>query len=432
MFKHLRWTLVGLLFLVFMINYLDRIALSLTVPMIEKDLLLNSEQFGLIFGSFFFGYALFNFVGGVATDRYGPTLVMGLSVGFWSLFCGLTAVATGFWSLVILRILFGMAEGPICASANKIISSWFPKKQTATAMGILSAGSPLGGAVSGPIIGYLSLAFGWRYAFIIIAIIGVVWAVFWFFIAADTPQKSQRISASETRAIARYREQEQAVSATFTSEGEGLTHYLKQPVILATAFAFFCYNYILFFFLSWFPAYLVQAHHLDIKSMSLTTMIPWIVGFLGLAAGGIISDRVFRATGRLLFSRKVVLTISLFVAAVGVGFAGVVQSVVPAVILMSIAVFFLYITGAIYWAIIQDVVHPSRVGSISGFIHLVGSLSGIIGPIVTGYIVHHTGKFDSAFILAGSIAALGAILAWCVIRQPKSPLALQPKVKPQC
>jgi sugar phosphate permease len=127
--KNIRWIIVLLLFLVYMINYLDRVALSITVPMIEKDLALNAEQFGIIFGSFFFGYAVFNFIGGLAVDKFGATLVMGLAVGLWSLFCGLTAVATGFYSMLVLRVLFGMAEGPICASANKMINGWFPKSK---------------------------------------------------------------------------------------------------------------------------------------------------------------------------------------------------------------------------------------------------------------------------------------------------------------
>jgi D-galactonate transporter len=420
MFKNLRWTIVLLLFLVYMINYLDRVALSLTVPMIEKDLMLNAEQFGLIFGSFFFGYAVFNFIGGLATDKYGPTLVMGLAVGMWSLFCGLTAVATGFWSMLILRVLFGMAEGPICASANKAINGWFPKKQAATAMGFLSAGSPLGGAVAGPIIGYLALAFGWRPAFIIICSIGIVWMVVWFFVAADNPARSKRVSSEERALIEQLKAQQPGEEADLTEAAHGLGYYLRQPIILVTAFAFFCYNYILFFFLSWFPAYLVQAHNLDIKSMSMTTMIPWIVGFVGLALGGWISDKIFNITGRLLLSRKIVLVVALLAAALCVALAGTVEGVTSAVLLMSVSIFFLYITGAIYWAIIQDVVHKSRVGGISGFIHLVGSLSGIIGPIVTGFIVQHTGKFDSAFVLAGVVAALGAILVLFVIKSPKA------------
>ncbi|WP_034943027.1 MFS transporter [Erwinia oleae] len=420
MFKNLRWTIVLLLFFVYMINYLDRVALSLTVPMIEKDLMLNAEQFGLIFGSFFFGYALFNFIGGLATDKFGPTIVMGVAVGMWSLMCGFTALATGFWSMLILRVMFGMAEGPICASANKAINGWFPKKQAATAMGFLSAGSPLGGAVAGPIIGYLALAFGWRPAFVIICAIGIVWMVIWFFIASDNPLKSRRVSEEERTLIASLKEEQTSPEEELSHAAHGLGYYLRQPIILVTAFAFFCYNYILFFFLSWFPAYLVQAHNLDIKSMSMTTMIPWIVGFVGLALGGWISDKIFNITGKLLLSRKIVLVTSLLAAAICVALAGSVKGVYPAVMLMSVSIFFLYITGAIYWAIIQDVVHKSRVGGISGFIHLIGSVSGIVGPIVTGYIVHHTGKFDSAFVLAGVVAALGALLVLFVIKNPKT------------
>ncbi len=419
MSKNLRWTIVFLLALVYMINYLDRVALSITVPMIEKDLTLNAEQFGIIFGSFFFGYAIFNFIGGLAVDKFGPTAVMAAAVGLWSIFCGMTAIATGFYSMLILRILFGMAEGPICSSANKMINGWFPKKQAATAMGLLSAGSPLGGAVAGPIVGYLALSFGWRPAFMIIGAIGIVWMGIWLFAVADNPAKSKRVSAEEKALIEQLKVETHSAEEELAQAKHGLGFYLRQPIILATAFAFFCYNYILFFFLSWFPSYLVQAHGLNIKEMSLTTVIPWIVGFVGLALGGMVSDKIFKVTGKLLLSRKIVLVVCLLAAAVCVALAGTVTSVVPAVILMSVSIFFLYLTGAIYWAIIQDVVHKSKVGSASGFIHLVGSVSGIVGPVATGFIVQNTGKFDSAFLLAGGIAALGAILVFFVVKAPK-------------
>ena len=414
MSKNYKWVIVFLLFLVYMVNYLDRVALSITVPMIEKDLALSPEQFGVIFGSFFFGYAIFNFIGGLAVDKFGPKLVLGVAVGLWSVFCGLTSIATGFMSLLILRVLFGMAEGPICSSANKMINGWFPNKEAATAMGILSAGSPLGGAVAGPIVGYLALAFGWRLAFVIICGIGLVWMGIWFFSVANTAKEKDQIAPAATV-------NQKVSTLDFADEDAklGLMHYLKQPVILVTAFAFFCYNYILFFFLSWFPSYLVQAHGLNIKEMSLTTIIPWIVGFVGLAIGGFVSDKILQITGKVLLSRKIVLVTCLLAAAICVGFAGTVSSVVPAVALMSVSIFFLYVTGSIYWAIIQDVVHKAKIGSVSGFIHLIGSISGIIGPIITGFIVQNTGKFDSAFVLAGVVAAIGAILVFTVIKEKK-------------
>ncbi|HEY1845446.1 MAG TPA: MFS transporter [Buttiauxella sp.] len=423
MVKNIRWIIVLLLFLVYMINYLDRVALSITLPMIEKDLSINAEEFGMIFGSFFFGYALFNFIGGLAVDKFGPMLVLGSAVGLWSIFCGMTALATGFWSMLILRVLFGMAEGPICSSANKMINGWFPKKQAATAVGFLSAGSPLGGAVAGPIVGYLALSFGWRPAFMIVCAIGIVWMLAWFFIVADSPEKSRRVSAEERAYIDQLKAVDH-IEAVGPSVNHSLGYYIKQPIILVTAFAFFCYNYILFFFLSWFPSYLVQSHGLNIKEMSITTMIPWIVGFIGLAMGGVISDAILRMTGKVLLSRKIVLVVCLLAAAICVALAGTVTQVVPAVILMSVSIFFLYVTGSIYWAIIQDVVNKERIGSVSGFIHFVGSVSGIIGPVVTGFIVQNTGKFDSAFILAGCVAALGAVLVLFVIRQPKTPAGI--------
>lgn len=176
-----------------MINYLDRVALSITVPMIEKDLALNAEQFGIIFGSFFFGYAVFNFIGGLAVDKFGATLVMGTAVGLWSLFCGLTAVATGFYSMLVLRVLFGMAEGPICASANKMINGWFPKSKRLPPSAFSAqalrwaARSPAPSSVT-------ATAFGWRPAFMIIFAIGIVWMIAWFSLPLIRPKstKSQR------------------------------------------------------------------------------------------------------------------------------------------------------------------------------------------------------------------------------------------------
>ena len=180
-----------------------------------------------------------------------------------------------------------------------------------------------------------------------------------------------------------------------------LSFYLKQPVVLATGLAFFGYNYILFFFLTWFPSYLTMAQHLSIKDMSIATVLPWVLGFCGLAAGGTLSDAVYRRTGRALFARKLVLTVCLSLAAVSVALAGLVTTVGSALTLMSAAVFFLYLTGSTYWAILQDTVRGENIGGVGGFIHMIANCAGIIGPTVTGFIVQYTGVFTSAFVLGG-------------------------------
>jgi len=426
------WITVFMLFLVYGINYLDRVALSLTAPLIQKDLGINAAQMGIVFSSFFVGYALFNFLGGLASDRLGPKLVYILAVTLWSIFCGLTAVAVGFASLVVLRVLFGMAEGPLCAAANKMVNNWMPHGIAATAVGLLSAGSPLGGAISGPIVGLLAISFGWRPAFWIICAIGLVWALVWMVLTADHPERSRLVTSLEAAPVAsRYSGKAKfgkGAGKSASTANVPLTTWLKQPLILAAAVAFFSYNYVLFFFLSWFPSYLVQAHHLDIKQMSFATVVPWLVGTIGLAMGGAISDAIFRWTGKLMLSRKIVLATCLVATGVCVALAGSVQTAMNAVALMSVALFLLYVTGAIYWAIVQDVVHPEKVGSVSGFMHCVGSLSGVVGPAVTGLLVERTGSFASAFVLAGAVALAGAVLSAIFIREARTSADMHGKV----
>jgi ACS family hexuronate transporter-like MFS transporter len=420
MIKNLRWVIVLLLLTLYMINYLDRVALSIVLPLVEADLQLNAEQFGIIFGAFFLGYAIFNFLGGLAADRFGSLWVLGAAVALWSIFCGLTAIATGFWSMLILRILFGMAEGPISAAANKMVNSWFPRRQVATAVGLLSAGSPLGGAVAGPIVGYLAISFGWRLSFIIIAAIGFVWLACWVYLAADAPEKSKRVTEEEKQRIAQWKREELALLKGTVEPRRSVWSYIKHPVILGTSFAFFASNYTLFFFLSWFPTYLIKAHGLNIKEMAFATVIPWVVGFVGMSLGGLLSDFVLRKTGSPVRARRLILVTFLGGAALCVGFSGSVTTLYAAVGLMSMALFCLYTAGPSYWAVVLDNVDKGSVGSVTGFLHLCGSLAGMIGPVVTGYIVQHTGKFDSAFVMAGCVSATGAIVVFFLLRESRA------------
>lgn len=136
MLKKRRWQMVLLLFIAGIINYLDRSALSVAAPLVSSELGLSPADLGLIFSSFFLGYALFNFIGGCAADRIGGRLVFAVAMAVWSLFCGLTAVAVGFTSLFIIRVIFGIGEGPLSATINKMINNWFPHKEAASAVAL--------------------------------------------------------------------------------------------------------------------------------------------------------------------------------------------------------------------------------------------------------------------------------------------------------
>lgn len=412
LFGTIRWGVVGLLFLGGMINYLDRSALSVAAPFLRKELSLSPSQLGWVFSAFFMGYAAFCFVGGYASDRIGGRNVFAIASVVWSVFCGLTALVFSYASLLIVRIIFGMGEGPYGSATNKLVSNWFPHRQQASAVGWANAGTPLGGAMAGPIVGFIALSYGWRASFIVIAIIGLCWAAAWMLLVTDKPEQSTRVSRAESEEIA---SDQQQPSNGVAMPLRGL---LLRPGVLATAFAFFGYAYILYFFLSWFPSYLTMQQHLSLKSMSFVSAIPWLLGFIGLAGGGMVCDLLFRLTGNAVLSRKLVLVVGLLVAAVCVALAGTVTSVAAAVTLMTVSVFFMYLTGNTYWAIILDTVEKARVGGVSGFVHLIANLAGIVAPAVTGYMVQATGTFTSAFVLTGAIAVLGALSVAVFVQRP--------------
>jgi D-galactonate transporter len=420
----MRWVIGALMFLAGMINYLDRSALGVAAPLVRADLHLDPAQLGIVFSSFSFGYALFCFVGGYASDHFGPKKVLGVSMVLWSIFCGLTAAAWSLGSLLVIRILFGMGEGPIGSTFNKTVRNWFPHGQQASAVSVANAGTPLGAAISGPVVGLLALSFGWRVAFVAIALIGVAWAIAWFVIASDHPAESPRVTAEE-------RAEYEAGQKTQPPAGgvrKPLSEFLTRPAILATAFAFFGYSCILFFFLTWFPTYLVSARHLSIASMSFATTIPWLLGFVGLAAGGPLCDLIFRATGNPILARKLVLVVCLLIAAGCIALAGTVDTVFAAVGLMAVSVFFMYLTGNTYWAIILDTVEQDRVGGVSGFVHFIANCGGIVAPLVTGFIVQATGSFYAAFLLTGAVAVLGALGVAVFVRAP-APASISPMLR---
>jgi MFS transporter, ACS family, hexuronate transporter len=416
MLGKVRWQLVALLFIAGIINYLDRAALSVAAPLITKDLNLDPAQLGVVFSSFFFGYALFCFIGGYAADRYGPRLVLIVSMTIWSIFCGLTASAFSIASLVLLRIIFGMGEGPFCTTMAKFVSNWFPKAEQARAIGLANAGTPLGGAIAGPVVGFVALSYGWRASFILIAVIGLAWVLLWARRSADWPAQHGNVSEAELREIG----QETGGETAIVTAQLPLSYYLRQPAVIATGIAFFGYAYILYFFLSWFPSYLTMALHLSIQKMAVVSVIPWALGFVGLVSGGFICDALGKKIGDPIAAPKRVMVACLLMAALSVALAGLVSSLEAVVALIAIAVFFMYVSGSTYWMIVLGFVEPARVGGAAGFVHLIANTAGIVAPFVTGLIVEKTGSFVSAFVLAGLIATAGALLVAVLVRSRSS------------
>jgi ACS family hexuronate transporter-like MFS transporter len=404
-----RWYVVFMLFIAGAINYIDRAALSIIAPIISKDLSLSPSQLGIVFSAFFVGYSIFCFIGGYFSDRIGPKRVFIIAVSVWSAFCALTGAVAGFASLLVIRVIFGFGEGPFASSGSKMVNNWFGVTERGRAVGIVNAGNPIGGAIAGPLVGFLALSTSWRWTFVLVGALGIIWVIFWAFTVSDKPESDVKVEPAARVA--------QPVTAA--SDQNSIAFYIRQPIILLTAFAFFGWNYILYFFLSWFPTYLTTAKGLSIQSMSVVTVIPWLVGFVGLASGGFFVDWVVIRSGNALQARKLILMAGLLIAALCVGIGGVVESATSAVTLMAGAVFCLYLTAPAYWTIIQDVVPSPKVGGVTGFVHFLANTSGIFGPSIAGFIVQYGGGFKGAFLLAGAIGVVGSLSVGIFGRAPK-------------
>ncbi|MBB3214228.1 MFS family permease [Herbaspirillum sp. Sphag1AN] len=413
-----RWTIAFLLFLAGMLNYLDRAALSVVAPIIKNDLHINDAQMGLLFSSFFIGYCVFCFVGGWAADRYGPRRVFMLAAGFWSIFCGATAFASNYAMLMVARVAFGVAEGPMGTTTNKSISNWFPRREAGRAVGLTNAGQPLGAAIAAPLVGLVALQFGWRISFVVIALLGFVWMACWWRCFRDQPAEHPAVSQEEVILIAADRQTMQVAGADANAAAdERITRYLLSMPVLGVALAFFAFNYVLYFFLSWLPSYFTDYQHLDIKHMSVIGVLPWLGATAGFILGGLISDELYKRTGNVLFARKAVIILGLGMAALCVLLASRATSLPAAVALIAIASLFAFMTPQACWSLLQDIVPSHKIGATGGFVHLLANLAGILAPSITGFLIQYGAGYASAFALSSSLAAIGVLAIWLMVQE---------------
>jgi ACS family hexuronate transporter-like MFS transporter len=403
-----RYVVAGLLFAAGAINYMDRAALGIVAPIVGKTLDLSPSQLGIVFSSFFIGYSVFSFLGGYFSDKFGTMRVFSWAMGIWSLFCGLTAVATGFVSLLVCRVFFGIGEGPMSSNTNRTISNWFPRHETATMIGFTFSGQTLGNAIAGPVVGLVAVAFGWRVSFVMIAVLGFVWLACWRIFVTDKPFQNRRVGLEETRFIDESREAAEARNVE--DDGTTLGSYLRRPSTLALGAGLFAVNYTQYVFISWLPSYLTSVMHLELREMSIVTSIPWICGAIGYFGGGLAGDFIYKRMDDPVKARKIVATLPLALSGVAVLSVTSATTLPAAVALIAGALLFLTASCQSIWAIQHEIVPLRRQGGVGGFIHFLSNLSGIIGPALTGFLIQYFGGYHSAFLF-GSLIDFAGVLA---------------------
>jgi ACS family D-galactonate transporter-like MFS transporter len=436
---NLRWAIVGMCFLGVSINYLDRANLSIAMPDIVKEFGISHTVEGLILGGFFWTYALFQLPAGHFIDRFGARVTYGFAVIWWSVFTALTAVASGAGSLFGFRLGLGVGESASYPASAKVVSLWFPKRERALATSIYDSGARFGSAVALPLVAFLVAWLGWRASFVITGALGVVWAVGWVAwyrnprsksglsdeelayiesggARADDPGKTGGKTGEETgeEPVAR----EAAPTAAPTVRWRQLFGY---RTVWGMMLGFFCLNFVIYFFITWFPTYLHDARGFSLLGTGFYGVIPAIVAILGGWLGGWVSDRIYDRTGDLNKARKTCLVGGMLFSSV-IALAVVVPSAWAALALLSLCYASLTFAAASVWSLPADVAPTqNQVASIGGIQNFASNLAGVGSPFLVGALYDATGSFVVPLVVVGCLGLLGAV-AYAVIVKRVEPL----------
>lgn len=411
-----RWVIILLLFFITVINYIDRSAISYAIPKIKSDFGLNADQVGMILGAFGLGYMIMTFFGGILADRFGARLILFLLSLLWAIAIGLTGLATAFIMVYLMRILLGIAEGPNFPSMNRAVGDWLSEDERAIALSNSLVSVPIALAIGGPVVTGLIAVTSWRWMFVILAIAGLVWAPIWFIFFRDNPRQSRFTNEAEIKHINSGTKNQTEETKKKISAKKLWKFLLTNRTLLANDWAFFVFGYYLFFFMTWMPSYLKHAYHLNLKSIGLFSIIPWVLAAVFLYSLGYISDAILKKTGSLRKARSHPIWITQLLATICVIPVIYAQNETTALIFISLAVAFGMGSNSTFYAINVDVA-KERAGTSLGVMDTFFAIAGFVSPTLTGWIVNSTGQYTNAFwILA--ILSFSSVLIVLIFHRP--------------
>lgn len=398
-----RWTVMLLIILLVVINYVDRSAIGYAIAPISDSLHITPGDWGLISGAFSIGYLLVAFLSGPMVDRFGSKKVLGAAIIVWSLASLLTAVASTFFVIFAARVLLGLGEGPGFPAASRVTSRWMPKSEQGFVLsligGVAVAGSIL---IGGPIVTQLILHVGWRWTFVILGTVGVLWVIAWMVVFKDDPAEHRGLNTAELAYIAEGKSAEERSSLKTKLEPGKI--FANKP-LLAVAFGFFSWGYIFWGLLYWLPGYLGKTYGLDLKAVGLFSTVPWAAGVVGALVGGVILKRL-HAVSSGLYPRCVVMAFCVLLAGMCMVPVFMIHSLSIAITFISLGVGFGFVTGGFWWVASIET-SPDQPGFAAGLVDAAFAASGILAPIVMGYIVEFTGSFEGGFLTMMLVAVAG-------------------------
>jgi sugar phosphate permease len=394
---------LGLLCLMYLITYVDRVNISTAADAIRKELGLSNTQLGVLQSAFGYPYLLFQIFGGWIGDRFGPRRTLFLCGLVWATATILTGFAGGLVTLFLCRLLVGVGEGATFPVATRAMQNWTPLGRRGFAQGITHAFARLGNAITPPIVAWLIAVVAWRGSFIALGCCSLVWVVIWFWYFRDLPADHKAISREELDALPGRGAPEKTARPKVPWKA-----LLKRMAPVTTVY--FCYGWTLWLYLTWLPSYFLHEYQYDLRKSALFTSAVFFAGVVGDYLGGVVSDRVLHHTGDLLKARRNVVMFGFLGSFACLLPVFITHDLVAIILALGAAFFFAEIVIGPMWSIPMDIAGKFS-GTAAGMMNTGSALAAILSPIAFGFIIDRTGNWQLPFAGSLGFLLLGALLA---------------------
>jgi MFS family permease len=391
---------LALLCALYLILFVNRVNLSTAAPLIKAELGLSNTQLGLVFSAFAIPYAVLQLAGGWIGDTFGPRLVLSVCCAVVALSTALTGAVAGFASLLALRIVLGLGEGPAFPTATRAMSRWTRAGRWGFAQGITHSFARMGNAITPPLMAGLLAFASWRSSFVMLGVASLAWLAAWALYFRDDPREHPSITDLDLRLLP-----SPATQARLRIPWLPLARRML-PVTLTD----FCYGWTLWLFLSWIPSFFFENYHLNLQASALFSGGVLLAGVVGDTVGGISTDRLLRATGSVRLARRSVLVTGFLGAFVFLLPVILFHDLTVAAVCLSLAFFFAELIVAPIWSVPMDIA-PRYAGSASGMMNFGFGLAGLVSPSSFGYLVDVTGSWVVPFVGSIVLLLVGALLA---------------------
>ena len=412
---HRRLWICVFLFTLTLINYTDRIALSVAVTPIAREFGLTKVEMGWLLSSFLWMYVLCLIPVGLLVDRFGGKVVNAAGIGIWSAATVLTGFTTGFISMAATRIVMGMGESTSWPACNRVIREWFPASERGFANAVFGAGAAAGPAIGAVVVSAIVAWLGWRAGFFVAGSIGFVWLAAWLF-AFDRPERAGWLLRAERDRILAERDGESRSARA--EPASSLWHLLTLRSVWGLFLTQGCEVYGGYMLLTWLPNYLQTAKGLSVMNAGMLTAVPFGAATVVAVALGMLSDRLLSRDAVHTGRRRSMLAVML-VSAASILLIPFVDDLWLIVLILAVARSTGAAGSALNFALVTDLVrNPADIGKVTSITVLGGNSFGMMGPIVTGYVVGLTGSFNGTFAVAGVLALIGAVATLTMTRRP--------------